>query len=86
MLGNDENEGLENPEEFATGEETTYDDGAGEDFAETGDLDGEQVSEEGDENSDASDSKAKAKLVKTTYHYVTDKSEDKSGNRYELRV
>ena len=84
LLGNDENEGLENPEEgFATGEETAYDDGADGDFTETGDLAEEQVSEENDENSDASsDSKAKAKLVKTTYHYINDKSEEKSGNLF----
>ena len=82
LLGNDENEGLENAEEeYGTEEETAYNEGAVEaDYTETGDVEGEEAAEEVDENADASDTKAKAKLVKTTYHYVNDKSDEKAGN------
>ena len=80
LLGNDENEGLETAEEeYGTGEEVSYDEGTGEgDYTVTGDVEGEEAVEEVDENSDASDSKSKAKLVKTTYHYVNDKSDEKA--------
>ena len=82
LLGNDENEGLENAEEeYGTGEETAYNESTVEaEYAETGDVEGEEAAEEVDENADASDTKAKAKLVKTTYHYVNDKSDEKAGN------
>ena len=76
LLGDDDNEGLDNAvEEFVTGDETTYDGGeGGGDFTESGDL-----QEDEEENTDVKDAKAKAKLVKTTYHYVTDKTEEKPG-------
>ena len=81
LLGNDENEGLENAEEYGTEEEAVYNESAVEaDYTETGDAEGEEAAEEVDENADASDTKAKAKLVKTTYHYVNDKSDEKAGN------
>ena len=81
LLGNDENEGLENAEEYGTEEEAVYNESAVEaDYTETGDVEGGEAAEEVDENADASDTKAKAKLVKTTYHYVNDKSDEKAGN------
>ena len=81
LLGNDENEGLENAEEYGTEEETAYNESTVEaDYTETGDVEGGEAAEEVDENADASDTKAKAKLVKTTYHYVNDKSDEKAGN------
>ena len=82
LLGNDETEVLENTEEeYGAGEEAVYDDGTGEgDYTETGETEGEDAAEEDEENADTSDSKAKAKLIKTTYHYVNDKTDDKSGS------
>ena len=77
LLGDDDNEGLDSAvEDFVTEEESTYPEGAEDgDAIDTGDSQGE-----GGEGTDVKDVKQKAKLVKTTYHYVNDKTEETPGN------
>ena len=77
LLGDDDNEGLDSAvEDFVTEEESTYPEGAEDgDAIDTGDSQGE-----GGEGTDMKDVKQKAKLVKTTYHYVNDKTEETPGN------
>ena len=84
LLGDDDNEVLDTAvEDFVTGEEPAYEDSTdAQNYNEASEL----QEEEGD-STDIKDAKAKAKLVKTTYHYVTDKTEDKSGiifDEYDL--
>ena len=79
LLGDDDNEVLYETE----GTESVTVEGAKLDISEDNSAnqitDG-TVEETGDGvNTDTSDAKAKAKLVKTTYHYVTDKTEDNRG-------
>ena len=76
LLGDDDNEVLDNAvDDFVAGDETPYDNSTdAENF-----NDGTDLQEEEDDKTDMKDAKAKAKLVKTTYHYVTDKTEDKPG-------
>ena len=78
LLGDDDNEVLDNAvDDFVAGDETPYDNSTdAENF-----NDGTDLQEEEDDKTDMKDAKAKAKLVKTTYHYVTDKTEDKHDNR-----
>ena len=72
LLGDDDNEDGDNAvEEYATEEDVVYDQGQdGSEYIETAEEEGVDTSESQD------DSKEKSKLVKTTYHYVNDKSEE----------
>ena len=72
LLGDDDNEDVANAvEEYATEEDVVYDQGQdGSEYIETAEEEGVDTSESQD------DSKEKSKLVKTTYHYVNDKSEE----------
>ena len=82
LLGDDDNEILDNTEgDFSTSDESKYTEGeddAG--SAETGDSQGEDA--EKTDITGGQDAKAKAKLVKTTYHYITDKTEEKGGKQF----
>ena len=72
LLGDDDNEDVDNAvEEYATEEDVVYDQEQDvTEYTETAEEEGVDTSESQE------DSKEKSKLVKTTYHYVNDKSEE----------
>ena len=86
LLGEDDNEVLYETDgnESVTVEDAKLD--ISEDTGSANQIVDATVEETGETvNTETSEAKAKAKLVKTTYHYVTDKTEDNRGT-YLLRI
>ena len=85
LLGDDDNEILDNTEEYSATDE-------GSKNAEGGDTAASTVTEDVQGEIDKTDlresenAKTKAKLVKTTYHYVTDKTEESAGSLFPALI
>ena len=85
LLGDDDNEILDNTEEYSATDEGSKNAEGGDTAASTatedvhGEIDKTDVRE-------SENAKTKAKLVKTTYHYVNDKTEESAGSLFPALI